>query len=267
LKKHNISEDFTDFDIEIFFNDEKVFNLEDLRELKKIKKEYENKQNKKDKTYLDYVTNDFIIRHSYDTNKAEGSSFTYEETKALLENDQILKPHTKREIYEITNIKESFNYINEYKKKLTVNFIKKLHMIITYKTLKFPYLEGKFRPKNFSVFMGGSNYKTVPGGREVTKAINSLIKKFEKKQKEAPFDSIIKFYSGFIAIPPFLDGNGRTSRMLLNWLLMREKLPPVNFEAKKHLEHIKYLEKSRQGQSHIPLEQFILNRIRNHSWA
>lgn len=266
LKENNIHDEFTDFDIEIFFNDEEIFNKEDLTEINMVKKIYQQILNKTNEAYLEHITNEFIIRHSYDTNKAEGSTFTYEETRALLEKEQILKPHSKREIYEITNIKDAFNYMKIYKKNLTPSFIKKVHSIITYKTLKYPYLEGKFRPKEVSVYMGGSSYKTVPGGRNVTSAINNLIKKFEENYKKDPYGSIIRFYSGFVAIHPFLDGNGRTSRILLSSLLMKEGLPPINFDADKHLEHIECLETSRTGKSHIPLGQFVLNRIKQNSW-
>jgi Fic family protein len=266
LKKNNVVDEFTDFDIEIFFDSEEIYNEEDIKEINSIKKEYLKILNKTDEAYLDHITTEFIIRHSYDTNKAEGNTFTYEETRALLEKNQILKPHSKREINEITNIREAFNFMRNYSKKLTPIFIKKLHAIVTFETLKYPYLEGKFRPKGVSVYMGGSSYKTVSGGRNVTSAINSLIKEFDKNYEKEKFGSIVRFYSGFLAVHPFLDGNGRSSRMLLSWLLMKEGLPPVNFDADKHLEHIECLESSRSMKSHVPLGQFILNRIRQHSW-
>lgn len=257
----------TDFNIETFFDDEwEVFSKEDLKEIDNIRKEYHKIKESKDIDYVEKIREEFIIRHAYDTNKVEGSSFSLEETNALITKGLILEPHKQREVYEITNIKDAFDYIETYRGEFNNSFIKKLHKIITKSTLKYPESEGQYRKKGINVGMGGSEFKTIPGGH-VTSTMKQILDEFEKFYKKDQFGSIIRLYSAFIAIHPFIDGNGRTSRMLINYLLMKEGLPPINFIDKEHGKHIKYLEESRTGKGHGPLAQFILNRIRLNHWT
>jgi len=257
----------TDFDCDVFFEDEwPIYSDEDLKDINIIQKKYKKLKKTDNQDYLDKIEQQFIIRHSYDTNKVEGSSFTLEETEALLTKGLVTEPHLQREIFEITNIRDGFEYIMEYKGELSNNFIRRLHKIITKNTLKYPDTEGKYRTKGLNVGMGGSEYKTVPGGH-VKSAMDELITGFNKFYKNDKLGAIVRFYSGFIAVHPFTDGNGRVSRMILNWLLIQNSLPPINFRDDKHMQHVKFLEMSRSSNGHEPLGQFILNRIKLNVWT
>ena len=267
IEKDKLYKDKTDYKHSIFFSDEcEIFSKEDLKELEDIKREYKRLMKPENRAYYETIREEFIIRHSYDTNKVEGSTFSYEETKALLEKGLVLEPHKQREIYEITNIREAFDYIETYNLGMTNKFIKEVHKKITNKTLKYNELEGKYRTKGINVRMGNSDFKNVSGDY-VERTMRELIKKFEMFYKRDKMGAIVRFYSAFIGIHPFLDGNGRTSRMLLNYLLMRKGLPPINFVEKEHLIHIRYIEESIKGESHASLGQFILNRLRLNHWT
>jgi hypothetical protein len=190
----------TDFKIENFFTSENknIFSKSENLLFKKLKKNFG--KIKKNEILFIKKEEEFIISHSYDSTKAEGST--------------------------LTNSK----------------------------------FEGKPRLKGVNVSMGKSEFKYVSGGKMVINCLNELILSFNKNYNKDKFSSIVKFYSGFIAIHPFIDGNGRTSRILLNYLILRENLPPINFNSEEHGIHIDYLAKSILG-NHIQLGKYILENL------
>jgi Fic family protein len=253
----------TDFSSDIFFEDEwEVYTKEDLEEIDGIRENYQEFLKNKNLDYVEKRQEQFMIRHSYDTNKVEGNSFTFDETYSLLKKGLITNPKEEREVYEIKNIKIAFDFISTYKGEFNNYFIKKIHTLVTKNTLKYPESEGKYREKGYNVGMGGSEYRCVPGGY-VKKQCDIIFRDFSEFYKKDKLGAIIRFYSAFIAIHPFIDGNGRTSRMVLNYLLLQEGLPPINFIDNHHGIHITYLEESRNGGGHTSLAQFILNQLRN----
>ena len=257
----------TDYKHSIFFEDDwEIFSKENLGEITEIKKEFKRLQQVKNRSYFEIIREEFVIRHAYDTNRVEGSRFTFEETEALLTKGLVLEPHKQREIFEISNIRDAFDFIETYQEKLSNKFIKELHKEVTKNTLKFPEMEGKYRTKGINVKMGNNPYRTVPG-EYVDRVMREAIKHFEEFYKTDKLGAIIRFYVAFIAIHPFLDGNGRTSRMLLNYLLMREGLPPINFVETQHSKHIKFLNQAMNEEGLGPITEFIMNRIRLNHWT
>ena len=237
-----------------------------MEEINEIKKQYQKLQSEKNRIYNAKIREEFLIRHSYDTNRVEGSTFTLEETEALLTKGLIIEPHKQREVYEISNISDAFDFIETYTKGLNLKFIKELHREVTKNTLTYSESEGEFRKKGINVKMGTNPYRTVPGS-DVQKIMKQAIDKFKENHKKRSLDSIVRFYVAFVAIHPFIDGNGRTSRMLLNYLLMQEGLPPINFLDKYHSKHIKYLNQAMNGDGFQSIAAFIMNRIRLNHWT
>lgn len=257
----------SDYKHSIFFDDEwELFSEEDLEEIEEIKEKFKSLQDVDNRSYNEIIREEFLIRHAYDTNRVEGSTFTFEETEALLTKGLILEPHRQREVYEISNISDAFDYIETYNSKLDNKFIKELHREVTKNTLKYSDSEGVYRKKGINVSMGSNPYKTVPG-ELVQKVMVEVIKEFEKYYKKDKLGAIVRFYVAFIAVHPFLDGNGRTSRMLLNYLLLREGIPPINFIDKEHKKHITYLNQAMRGDGFTSISAFIMNRIRLNHWT
>jgi len=250
----------TDYKIEIFFeNHEKIFLKNDLLNIEIVKKRFSKIKNNYD-YYLNLRKN-FVLLHSYDSTKVEGNTMTKRETKLLLEEGIISKLRKLREANEVLNISHALDYIEEYNGDLTIDFICQIHKIITKNTLKEIRNEGTLRPIGINVYFSGSDYKIVPGGKLIFKLLRESIKEFNKYYKKDKIGAIIRFYSSFIAIHPFIDGNGRCSRILLNWLLKQERLPYINFEAKNHNRHIDAIDKAIRGKGFYDIGNFILDNI------
>lgn len=250
----------TDYKTEIFFKDlEVIFLKSDLLNIEIVKKRFAKIKSNYDH-YLNLRKN-YVILHSYNSTKVEGNTMTKKETKLLLEEGIISELKELREANEILNISHALDYIEDYNSDLTIEFICEVHRIVTKNTLKEYRNEGVLRPLGVNVYLAGSDYKIVPGGKLVLKYLKKSIVEFNEFYKKDKMGAIIRFYASFIAIHPFIDGNGRTSRILLNWLLKKEGLPFVNYEAKDHLNHIEGIDKAIKGKGFYDLGNFILDQI------
>lgn len=250
----------TDYDHKLFFEiEEIVFSKPDLLQIEIVKKRFQ-----KIKENIDYylkLRENFVFEHSYNSTKVEGNTLTKKETKLLLEEGILSELKEVREANEVLNISQALDYIEEYNEELTVDFICEVHRIVTKNTLKDFRNEGKLRPTGINVYMSGSDYKNVPGGKLVSKYLKDSIVGFNSYYKKDKLGAVVRFYASFIANHPFVDGNGRTSRILLNFLLRKEGLPYINYEAKEHLRHIEGIDKSIRGKGFYELSQFILEHI------
>ncbi len=251
----------TDFKISHFFlkNIQPIFSNSEINVYKRLQNKFQKLKQNKD--FFIKKEEEFIISHSYDSTKAEGSTLTFDEVNQFLRYGFIKKNTYQRELNEVANISNVYNFIKEYNGDFDVKFICEIHRLVSMDTLKDSKFEGKLRPKGINVSMGKSEFKCVPGGKMIKESLTILIREFKKYYKKDKFSSIIKFYSAFIAIHPFIDGNGRTSRIILNYLFLKEKLPPINFDSKQHhIIHIPNLSRSILGE-HQNLGKYILENL------
>lgn len=201
---------------------EEFLNTVQLGKLKDIKKNFKNKLGILDKETLKDMHNDFITLFVFNTNAIEGNTLTLRDTDLLLNKNITPSGKSLREINEHLNSKDSFNFIAEEKPKINHNTIIKIHSLLMKNMDK---RVGYYRAHNVRVF--GARFETSPA--EYVKAdMNILLKWFKKEKKRIhPLILSAAFHHKFEKIHPFYDGNGRTGRMLLNLILLHNKLPPL----------------------------------------
>ncbi len=237
----------------------KVLSKVQLNKLGKLKVKYNKRIKLADKDILKKVRETFLIKYTYNTNAAEGNTISLKETELILTKGVIPKSHTLREVHEIENTVKAYEYIENYEGKLDNNFIVALHKIVTQNTLENPKNEGKYRGKGQNVAMTGSEHFPPNGGRQIKKLIKELIDNYNKC-KLSKVEVAILFHSSFILIHPFIDGNGRVSRLIFNWMMLQQKLPPLDFPSKNHIEYVDLMEVSRDGDS-VPIAVYLFDRI------
>lgn len=187
----------------------------------------------------------FRLDWNYHSNNLEGNSLTYGETKALLLFGITAQGKPLKDHFEITGHNEAINWILDLVKgetELTEHFIRQLHTLLlkeaSYKEAVTPdgkttrrLIEvGKYKsqPNHVVTVTGETFYFATP--EETPAKMHDLIEWFRKERKKKKVNPIILaalFHYRFIRIHPFDDGNGRTARILMNFILMQFGYPPV----------------------------------------
>ena len=186
----------------------------------------------------------FRLDWNYHSNHLEGNSLTYGETKALLLFGVTAQGKPLKDTLEITGHNEALNWVIDVVKKnypLTENFIRELHSLLLKDSYKGSLNEegkivsrrisaGKYKsnPNHVLTATGEMFYFATP--EETPAKMYDLLNWYKEKTEEKDVNPIFiaaEFHYKFIRIHPFDDGNGRTARILMNFILMQFGFPPV----------------------------------------
>lgn len=195
-------------------------------------------------TILEFILNneeylkDLITRSTYHSNAIEGSTLTFAETYAILYNDNSFKIQGKepREIYEAINHKKALELVFEYLKDnadINEKFIKNINETIN-KDIKDTKGYRKVQ-----VFIRGSEH-IPPEPEKIPNLMNYYIYNYNHDEQEI-FNKIAKYHIEFEKIHPFEDGNGRTGRILLNYELLKNNLPPIVISKEDRVKYFEFL--------------------------
>ena len=187
----------------------------------------------------------FRLDWNYHSNHLEGNSLTYGETKALILFGLTAQGKPLKDHFEMTGHDEAVKWIEDIVKQerpLTENFIRELHTLLLKETSekKAKTPEGIITTRRITV----GQYKNVPNHvetqtgeifyfatpEETPAKMGDLMAWYQEKQAQDDVEPILlaaEFHYNFIRIHPFDDGNGRTARLIMNFILMRFGYPPV----------------------------------------
>lgn len=174
----------------------------------------------------------FIETFTYNTNAIEGSTVTLADVKKIF-NGEKWPERSKEEISETSGMKEAATYLRNTKEELSITLIKRFHELVFRNSKDFA---GKFRARGVEVAVMNSRGEIIHQGAKATQII-PLLKRLvrwykENKQKYPTLVLAAVVHNQFEMIHPFQDGNGRVGRLLLNNILLKHKLPPVDIELK-----------------------------------
>jgi len=220
---------------------ETVLNADEITFLENLKKEF----SKEPKENYENRYESFCSLFAYDSTGIEGNTLTLSETSHLLFEGIVPSARSLREINEVLNHKKAFDYLMAFKGDLTREFILNLHQLVVINTLRedLSKYAGKYR--KVQVFVGGS---TPPSAAEVPSLMASLLRWHSKnKNKLHPLVLATYFHAEFERIHPFVDGNGRVGRLLINFILHRGNLPMINIPKKRRLAYYESLRRAHSG--------------------
>ena len=166
---------------------------------------------------------------TYNTNAIEGSAVTQQEVFDILESNKWPFAKPKEDISETYGVAEAIKYIRKSKDHLSLDLMKELHRIIFSNSKSFA---GKFREKGTEVGIkdgtGNIVHLGAPSSRVVS-LLTELVKWYNQNRKKLPTIVLAAVvHNQFEYVHPFEDGNGRVGRLLMNNILIKNKLPPVN---------------------------------------
>lgn len=180
----------------------------------------------------------FEIDYAHNSTAIEGNTLTLIETKVLLEDEISVGNKSLREIYEVVNHNKAFAYVKKCiseNKPLDENIVKDIHSILMENIL----VGGVYR--NVEVRITGAKHKP-PVPSEMYYQIKEFFKNLDSKSDFNPIELAAWTHAEFVRIHPFVDGNGRTSRLIMNYQLMRNGFLPVSVNKEDRLEYFNYLE-------------------------
>ena len=173
----------------------------------------------------------FTEHFTYDTNAIEGSTVTETEVQNILEKDKWPDRRSRAEIAETYGVAQAIKHIRKTKEHVSLKLIQDLHNIVFTNSKSFA---GQIRGKGVEVVIKDSSGDIVHRGAPQPN-IKSLLKElgrwYEKNRDQYhPIVLAAVVHNQFENIHPFQDGNGRVGRLLLNNILLKHDLPPVNIE-------------------------------------
>lgn len=200
----------------------------------------------------------------FTSNYIEGNSYTEFETRALLDTGVTPNGKSLRDSLEINNLNRAIMFCDSYKGELTEELIKNVHSIITSGTLDNPLEEGEYKARQNYV----GDIITCPVNA-VNKEMSHLVNWYNENLDK--LDVILlatRFKYRFLIIHPFIDGNGRTSRTLFNFILKRGGICPLIIEPNQVPDYYKSLKESNLVSDNRsnkfkcePLEEFLCDKL------
>lgn len=184
----------------------------------------------------------FKIELTYNSNAIEGNSLSLAETALVVEKGITIGGKTITEHLEATNHAEALDFIkSQIKRKpsdLCEKDILKIHEIILDKIDRDN--AGIYR--RVPVRISGSAV-AMPNPRKVQTLMDEFFAWIKNENKMHPVELAAEAHYRLVTIHPFIDGNGRTARLLMNMILMMLGYPPAIIKKSDRLKYIKSLEK------------------------
>ena len=235
---------------------EASLSVEELKFLEELKKDF----SKEPKENFENRYESFCSLFTHDSTAIEGNTLTLSETSYLLFEGVVPSTRSLREINEVLNHKKAFDFILKYKEDITREFILELHRLVVVNTLREDLISQAGKYRTVQVFIGNS---IPPKPHEVPEKMTNLLKWYSKnKNKLHPLVVASYFHTEFEKIHPFVDGNGRTGRLIMNFILYKNKYPMINIPNSRKFKYYKVLQEAHKNGNLIPFVKFLITILK-----
>jgi len=186
---------------------------------------------------------DYLVRFTYNSNAIEGNTLSLRDTHLILQDNILPADATSYEYNEVINSRTCMNFIKQYAGELNNQFLLKIHSLLAKNTsIK---IVGKYR--DHDVIIGGSEH-IPPSHRRVPELMHTFFVWYNNnKHRLHPLELACLVHTKFVRIHSFSDGNGRTSRVISNFVLHKNKYPMFIIENKNRRQYYAALEESDKG--------------------
>ena len=213
---------------EIVEGKHKYFSNNEVEKIEAVKKDYIDNLKNMSSLEREEKLREFIIRFTYDSSKLSGVNITLRQTSLILKEGIIPKDFKNlRTAREIENHEKGVIAITKYKGKFDMNFIKKIHRILL--SGVDDSISGKFRSElKRDVKIAGTTY-VPPKWNQLDSELEDFFKWYgSNNRKLHPLELAALIHLKLISIQPFVDGNSRLSRLLMNWILWKKGYPLID---------------------------------------
>lgn len=202
---------------------------------------------------------DLVLRWTYNSNAIEGNTLTLKETKVALEGITV-GGKTMREHFEAINHRDAIAFVEELllqKEPLSTWQIKSIHQLI----LKNIDDKNAGVYRRINVTISGAEH-VPPDALHVESEMNSFIDWYQNQASTLhPVERAARVHADFVKIHPFVDGNGRISRLLMNLELMKSGFPPAVLPVEKRLEYYETLDNAHTRNDYEPFLRLMADTV------
>lgn len=202
-----------------------------------------------------------LLDWTYNSNAIEGNTLTLIETKVVLEGITI-GGKSMREHLEVINHKEAILMVEDIvksKELLSERQIKDIHGLVL-RGINDKYA-GKYRDED--VIIAGAEHMP-PSYVILNDEMEDFVKwYFNEGVKLHPVERAAKVHVDFVKIHPFIDGNGRTARLLLNLELMKDGFPPIIIRNENRSEYYNVLDTAHTKGDYRGFYQLVVKELTN----
>lgn len=180
----------------------------------------------------------FELEYTHNSTAIEGNTLTLLETKVVIEEGLSVGGKHLREIYEVINHNKAYQYIKKCISEdliLSEEIIKNIHNILMENIIP----GGIYR--NVDVYISGAEH-TPPSPTEMYQQIKNFYFDLLEKKFANEIELAAWTHAEFVSIHPFVDGNGRTARLIMNYQLMKKGFLPISIKKESRLEYFNTLE-------------------------
>lgn len=204
----------------------------------------------------------YKVEYTFDSNRIEGNTLTLKETALVVEKGLTISGKSVREHFETVNHAEAIDLLMEFvaqKAMLNEHLLKQIHALILRGIDKVN--SGKYRRVN--VRISGSKYEP-PEPYLLAKLMEDYFLFYqENKERMHPVILAAEMHERLVTIHPFVDGNGRTARLIMNLVLLQAGFPIANIssENENRLAYYDSLEKAQIKQDKVPFIEFVFKNV------
>ena len=248
------------FLLDVLSEKSKYLSKEELEKVESKKEDNISENKKLSQTEKDNKLKEFVIRFTYDSSKLSGVRLTLRQTYLILK-EGIMPNDLKnlKVVKGIENHEKGIIIITLYKGSLTLKFIRRLHNVLL--SGIDDEIAGKLRSElKRDVKIAGTSY-VLSKWDCLDKELNSFFKWYKSENRKLhPLELAALVHLKMISIQPFVDGNSRLSRLLMNWILWKKNYPFVNIPIEDIENYYNALDMYQVEKNEKPFIEYILKK-------
>ena len=203
----------------------------------------------------------FVSKFTHDSTAIEGNTLTLQETASLL-FEGIAPGKSMREINEVLNHRQAFDHLLGHEGDVTRELVLELHRFVVKDTLDGALEDQVGAYRTVQVYIRGVEW--VPASpQDVPRDMASLLSWYSKnKERVHPLVLALYFHVGFETVHPFVDGNGRVGRLLMNLILHKYGYPMVNIPNAQKNRYYDALSQAQVNGNLRPFIEFVVELLK-----
>lgn len=205
----------------------------------------------------------FDTRYTYESNRIEGNTLTYQETHLVVAEGLTIGGKSMTEHLEAINHTEAIGWLKRMiagNEEVSKRNILDIHRLV----LKSIDSDNAGKYRSVGVRIGGSEHKP-PEAMLLDQLMEDYYRHYQRQKSQLhPVILAAEMHERLVSIHPFIDGNGRTSRLVMNFILLKNGYTIANLKGDQssRLEYYKALEDVKVNNNTEPFYHLILDKVK-----